>query len=139
MNDQLNVVFVHLLRACITDINRDIALAAVLSWTDEFDLYERVTSMKYIIHGFYKVLRFETHYCVDVYSSEWSFYFIVMDDDTHTELSRLNISDEKDRSIHTFITDDEVSMFVTSNTADEDVEKIRETLIKAGIDVKQTR
>ena len=95
--------------------------------------------MKYIIHGFYKVLRFETHYCVDVYSSEWSFYFIVMDDDTHTELSRLNISDEKDRSIHTFITDHEVSMFVTSNTADEDVEKIRETLIKAGIDVKQTR
>lgn len=92
--------------------------------------------MKYIIHGFYKVLRFETHYCVDVYSSEWSFYFIVMDDDTHTELSRLNISDEKDRSIHTFITDDEVSIFVTSNTADEDVEKIRETLIKAGIEVK---
>lgn len=95
--------------------------------------------MKYIIHGFYKVLRFETHYCVDVYSSEWSFYFIVMDDDTHTELSRLHISDEKDRSIHTFITDDEVSMFVTSNTADEDVEKIRETLIKAGIEVKQTQ
>lgn len=95
--------------------------------------------MKYIIHGFYKVLRFETHYCVDVYSSEWSFYFIVMDDDTHTELSRLNISDEKSRSIHTYITDDEVTIFVTSNTADEDVEQIRETLIKAGIDVKQTR
>lgn len=95
--------------------------------------------MKYIIHGFYKVLRFETHYCVDVYSSEWSFYFIVMDDDTHTELSRLNVSDEKSRSIHTYITDDEVTIFVTSNTADEDVEQIRETLIKAGIDVKQTR
>lgn len=95
--------------------------------------------MKYIIHGFYKVLRFETHYCVDVYSSEWSFYFIVMDDDTHTELSRLNISEEKSRSVHMFTTDDEVSIFVTSNTADEDVEQIRETLIKAGIDVKQTR
>lgn len=95
--------------------------------------------MKYNIHGFYKVLRFETHYCVDVYSSEWSFYFIVQDDDTHAELSRLNISDKKDRSIHTFITDHEVSMFVTSDTADEDVEQIRETLIKAGIDVKQTR
>lgn len=95
--------------------------------------------MKYIIHGFYKVLRFETHYCVDVYSSVWSFYFIVQDDDTHTELSRLKISDEKNRSIHTYITDDEVTIFVTSNTADEDVEQIRETLIKAGIDVKQTR
>ena len=93
--------------------------------------------MKYIIHGFYKVLRFETHYCVDVYSSEWSFYFIVIDDDTHTELSRLNISDEKNRSIHTYITDDEVMIFVTSNTADEDVEQIRETLIKAGIKVEK--
>ena len=94
--------------------------------------------MKYIIQGFYKELRFETHYCVDVYSSEFSFYFIVMDDDTHTELSRLKIFDEKNlsRSIHTFITDHEVSMFVTSNTADEDVEQIRETLIKAGIEVK---
>ena len=27
------------------DINRGIVLTAVLSWTDEFDLYERVTSM----------------------------------------------------------------------------------------------
>lgn len=94
--------------------------------------------MKYIIHGFYKVLRFETHYCVDVYSSEWSFYFIVQDDDTHAELSRLNISDKKDRTIHTFITDDEVTIFVTSSTADEDVELIRETLIKAGINVRET-
>lgn len=95
--------------------------------------------MKYIIHGFYKVLRFETHYCVDVYSSEWGFYFIVQDDDTNTEVSKLHITDKKDRSIHMFITDDEVTIFVTSNTADEDVEQIRETLIKAGIEVKQTR
>lgn len=95
--------------------------------------------MKYIIHGFYKVLRFETHYCVNVYSSEWTFYFVVQDDDTHTELSSLKITNETNRSIHTYITDDEVTIFVTSNTADEDVEQIRETLIKAGIDVKQTR
>lgn len=94
--------------------------------------------MKYTIHGFYKVLRFQTHYCVDVYSSEWSFYFIVMDDDTHTELSSLSIYEEKSRSVHVFTTDDEVTIFVTSNTADEDVEQIRETLIKAGIVVKQT-
>lgn len=91
--------------------------------------------MKYIIHGFYKVLRFETHYCVDVYTSEWNFYFTVQDDDTHTELSKLHISDQKNRSIHIYITDDEVTIFVTSNTADEDVEQIRETLIKAGIEV----
>lgn len=95
--------------------------------------------MKYIIHGFYKELRFETHYCVDVYSSEFTFYFVVQDDDTHTELSSLKITNENNRSIHTYITDDEVTIFVTSNTADEDVEQIRETLIKAGIDVKQTR
>ena len=95
--------------------------------------------MKYIIQGFYKELRFETHYCVDVYSSEFTFYFVVQDDDTHTELSSLKITNENNRSIHTYITDDEVTIFVTSNTADEDVEQIRETLIKAGIDVKQTR
>ena len=95
--------------------------------------------MKYIIQGFYKELRFETHYCVDVYSSEFTFYFVVQDDDTHTELSSLKITNENNRSIHTYITDDDVTIFVTSNTADEDVEQIRETLIKAGIDVKQTR
>lgn len=93
--------------------------------------------MKYIIHGFYKVLRFETHYCVDVYSSEFSFYFIVMDDDTHAEVSTLKIPDKKNRSVHMYITDDEVTIFVTSNTADEDVEQIRETLIKAGIEVRE--
>ena len=92
--------------------------------------------MKYIIHGFYKVLRFETHYCVDVYTSEWSFYFILQDDDTHTELSKLHITDGLNRAVHIYITDDEVTMFVTSNTADEDVEQIRETLIKAGIEVR---
>ena len=95
--------------------------------------------MKYIIHGFYKELRFETHYCVDVYSSEWNFYFTVQDDDTYTKVSELHITDGGNRSVHIYITDDEVSMFVTSNTADEDVEQIRETLIKAGIEVKQTR
>ena len=95
--------------------------------------------MKYIIHGFYKELRFETHYCVDVYSSEWNFYFTVQDDDTHKKVSELHITDGGNRSVHIYITDDEVSMFVTSNTADEDVEQIRETLIKAGIEVKQTR
>lgn len=93
--------------------------------------------MKYIIHGFYKDLRFETHYCVDVYSSEWSFYFIVLDDDTHAEVSKLYIPDKKNRSVHMYITDDEVTIFVTSNTADEDVEQIRETLIKAGIEVRE--
>jgi len=94
--------------------------------------------MKYIIHGFYKDLRFETHYCVGVYSSEWSFYFIVMDDDTHREVSKLNIPDRKTRIIHLFITDDETTIFVISDTADEDVEKIRETLIEAGIEVRDT-
>lgn len=94
--------------------------------------------MKYVIHGFYKVLRFETHYCLEVYSSEWCFHFVVKDDDIRKEVSKLNISDKKNRSVHMYIADDEVMIFVTSDTADEDVEQIRETLIKAGINVRET-
>lgn len=93
--------------------------------------------MNYIIHGFYKDLRFKTDYCIDVYSHDYALYFKVQTADRPNEvITELYIPDKGNRSLHVFIENEEVSMFVASNTADEDIEKIKETLEIAGIEVK---
>lgn len=93
--------------------------------------------MNYNIHGFYKVLRFKTDYCIDVYSHDYSFCFKVQTAGVPSEdISELYIPDKGNRLLHVFIENEEVTMFVTSNTADEDIEKIKETLERAGIEVK---
>lgn len=92
--------------------------------------------MNYIIHGFYKDLRFKTDYCIDVYSHDYGFCLRVQAGIPSKVITELRIPDKGNRSLHVFIENEEVSMFVASNTADEDIEKIKETLEIAGIEVK---
>lgn len=92
--------------------------------------------MNYIIHGFYKDLRFKTDYCIDVYSHDFALYFKVQAGVPSKVITELFIRDKGNRSLHVYTENEEVTMFVTSNTADEDIEKIKETLERAGIEVK---
>ena len=93
--------------------------------------------MNYIIHGFYKDLRFKTDYCIDVYSHDYALYFKVQTAGVPSKvITELYIPDKGNRSLHVFIENEEATIFVASNTADEDIEKIKETLEIAGIEVK---
>ena len=109
------------------DINRDIALNAVLSCTDE-----RVTSMIYTIPGKSKVIRFETNYFVYVTKVDGGTYLSIKNDDNEDKITD-HYYESSDLSVCCI----NGKVYISIVTDEDFIPELMEDLKKAGIQVEK--